>query len=160
MFVRLILEKGLTHAEAWRQAFGHPGSRQAADRAKETMASATVQALLSSARAAATRKTVLSLSDRLAIAAGIAQDVTVRPSERLQGIKVYNETAGDHAPPPAPPAQEVIVKGDPDAPLFNVEIPRRDARGMISAIRDALARRKREEEIEAASYAGSGATGA
>lgn len=117
-FCRLVLT-GMTNAESWRVAYNKPGSKAAAERAKEVMETPGVQYLLAKARAQSERKTLLTVNDRLAICAEIAQDAFCKPSDRVMGVRVYNETAGDHAPE----RQEVTLKSDPNAPLMVVTRP-------------------------------------
>ena len=116
-FCREILA-GRTQEQSYKAAFRYAG-KNGKQLAKRVLAKAAVKELLERVRAQSDRKALLTVNDRLAICAEIAQSPFCKPSDRVMGVRVYNETAGDHAPE----RQEVTVKGDASAPLTLVTRP-------------------------------------
>ncbi len=126
-FARLVAAGG-TKIAAYREAYNkHGGKRVNAQvGAMRVWSSKGVRAMVEQLREKSEAKTLLSLNDRLAILSRDAQlpgDDAAMVSARARVIKVYNETAGDHAPE----RSEVIVRGDPNAPVAVTTVPQTKA---------------------------------
>lgn len=90
---------GKSNAAAYRLAYNPKlAQREATDRAWRTLKLPWVRDRLEQLKAEATRKPLLSLNDRLAILAEIAQDKKSKQVDRTRAIDVYSKISGDQAP--------------------------------------------------------------
>lgn len=139
-----LIVAGYSHAEAYRLAYVHPKLEvyEASDRAWRAMQREHVKAKIAELREKSGAKTLLSLNDRLAILAEIAQRKTAKDTDKTRALDVYSKLAGDYAP------QRVEVTGKDGAPVpvaASVLVGRLSVRAKLKALQEARAAREAAE---------------
>ncbi len=144
-FVRNVVG-GASYADAYRAAYNpkpNMGAMHIGVHAHRVYRRPGVAAAIAQLQRKTDGATLLTVNERLSILAEAAKTHGTSPamlSAKARCIEVYNKTAGDSAPE----RQEVLLKGDPNAPL-EVGVTRMTVRRRIDMLR-----RAREAEAAAA----------
>lgn len=95
-----VIATGAAQAEAYRKVYERPDltNQTAAERSSRLAADPRVRAEVARIRAKSERKKLLTLNDRLAILAEIAQDAKTKAHDKTRAIDVYSRISGDQAP--------------------------------------------------------------
>jgi hypothetical protein len=95
-----LVASGYSQASAWKIAYRHPkvASDEASEQGWRITQSPGVKERIAELRSQAGVKVLLTLNDRLAILAEIAQSKTSKANDKARAIEVYSRIAGDQPP--------------------------------------------------------------
>lgn len=95
-----LVASGYSQAQAWKIAYKHPkaSNEDASEHGWRVSQSPGIRERIEELRKQSGVKVLLTLNDRLAILAEIAQNKSSKPTDKARAIEVYSRISGDQAP--------------------------------------------------------------